>query len=129
VPGCPACPTTLQVLNEWVRHPAPTLVARESADVVIIGIPDMEANKSLARELRDQGYELVPQLKMLTPSLNVGAQQFGVVAYPTVFVLDANNVVLARGRVNYRAHLESLFRRAFASEASSAVGSAATPGA
>lgn len=114
LPGCPACPETLRVLNEWIKRSSTT--ERAAIDIVVMGVPDLEANTSLTHELDyDQGGGVEQELRMLTPPTDVGSQLFHVGVYPTVFVLDPHNVVRARGRVNYSAHLESLLQQAFAS--------------
>ena len=94
-PTCPVCKTLLPTLQRIVREEAPALRLVCASD----GPP--EEHRALAR---DQG--LAPADYVLSEPLG---RAFEVSKLPYAVLIDASGVVRAKGLVNTREHVESLF--------------------
>ena len=94
-PTCPVCKTLLPVLRSIVRAEAAWL------DVVLAGDGPREEHEAFVAQ---HHLERVPYV--LSPTLGISYQ---VGKLPYAVLLDAAGVILAKGLVNTREHLESLF--------------------
>jgi methylamine dehydrogenase accessory protein MauD len=92
-PTCPVCATLLPTLRR--------VVADESVRLVLAsdGEPAEHRDYVRAQGLEDVEYVLSTELGLA----------FAVAKLPTAFLIDADGVVRAKGIVNTREHLESLF--------------------
>jgi len=94
-PTCPVCKTLLPVLRSIVRAEAAWL------DVVLAGDGPREEHEAFVEQ---HHLERIPYV--LSPTLGISYQ---VGKLPYAVLLDAAGVILAKGLVNTREHLESLF--------------------
>jgi methylamine dehydrogenase accessory protein MauD len=94
-PTCPVCKTLLPVLRSIVRAEEAWL------DVVLAGDGPRDEHAAFVAEHHLEQFPYV-----LSPSLGVSYQ---VGKLPYAVLLDASGVVVAKGLVNTREHLESLF--------------------
>jgi methylamine dehydrogenase accessory protein MauD len=94
-PTCPVCDTLLPTLLRVVQAEAPGL------RLVLASDGDAEEHRAFRREkkLMDVPYVLSTELGI----------RFAVAKLPTAILIDELGVVRARGMVNTREHLESLF--------------------
>jgi methylamine dehydrogenase accessory protein MauD len=99
-PGCTACNSTIKVLDEYNQ-------AESNLTIVVVGSNDLNQN----REYAEKHNVLIP---ILTPNPGFGPEQYHVQGFPSVFILDENRVIRAKGIVNERSHLQSLLQEASA---------------
>ncbi|MBV8784348.1 MAG: methylamine dehydrogenase accessory protein MauD [Gammaproteobacteria bacterium] len=94
-PTCPVCKTLLPAVKSSGRH------ERDWLDVILASDGDLEEQQAF---VRSQGLEAIPYV--VSPALGLAYQ---VSRLPYAALLDAQGVLRARGLVNSREHLESLF--------------------
>ena len=94
-PTCPVCKALLPVLRSIVRAEAAWL------DVVLAGDGPREEHEAFVEQ-----HHLERVRYVLSPTLGISYQ---VGKLPYAVLLDAAGVILAKGLVNTREHLESLF--------------------
>ncbi|MBV9344741.1 MAG: methylamine dehydrogenase accessory protein MauD [Gammaproteobacteria bacterium] len=94
-PTCPVCKTLLPAVKSSGRH------ERAWLDVILASDGALEEQRAFVRA---QGLEAIPYV--VSPALGLAYQ---VSRLPFAALLDADGVLRARGLVNSREHLESLF--------------------
>jgi methylamine dehydrogenase accessory protein MauD len=94
-PSCPVCETLLPALRSAARS------EREWLDVVLASDGPRPEHEAFARARQLEGFAYV-----LSPALGITWQ---VGKLPYAVLLDAAGILRARGLVNTREHLESLF--------------------
>jgi methylamine dehydrogenase accessory protein MauD len=94
-PSCPVCKTLLPTLDRVVRDESPDLRVVYASD----GPPDEHRRLVADEGLGDREYVLSETLGL----------HFAVAKLPYAVLLDGDGVLRARGIVNTREHLESLF--------------------
>ena len=94
-PTCPVCETLLPTLLRVARDEAPGLRLVLASD----GDPEEHRSFRAAKRLGDQLYVLSRELGLA----------FAVSKLPTAILIDDAGIVRAKGIVNTREHLESLF--------------------
>lgn len=101
-PECPVCKQLLPTLRRAVADEAASTAA--PVRLVIASDGELAAHRAFRRahSLGDVPYVLSSELGM----------RFGVGQLPTAVLLDSEGIVRARGLVNTREHLESLFEAA-----------------
>ncbi len=94
-PTCPVCKTLLPTLRRVARDESPGL------RVVLASDGEPREHERFRREhaLEDLPYVLSTELGV----------RYAVAKLPTAFLIDASGIVRAKGMVNTREHLESLF--------------------
>ena len=95
-PTCPVCETLLPTLLRVARDEAPGLRLILASD----GEPEEHRAFRAEKGLEDHPYVLSRELGVA----------FAVAKLPTAILIDAEGIVRAKGMVNTREHLESLFR-------------------
>ena len=94
-PTCPICDTLLPTLRRVVEAESPGLRLILASD----GEPEEHRAFRREKKLEDVPYVLSTELGM----------RFAVAKLPTAVLIDESGIVRARGMVNTREHLESLF--------------------
>ncbi len=94
-PTCPVCKTLLPAVKSSGRQ------ERDWLDLILASDGDLEEQQAF---VRSQGLESIPYV--VSPALGLAYQ---VSRLPYAALLDAQGVLRARGLVNSREHLESLF--------------------
>lgn len=94
-PTCPVCKTLLPAVKSSDRQ------ERDWLDLILASDGDLEEQQAF---VRSQGLESIPYV--VSPALGLAYQ---VSRLPYAALLDAEGVLRARGLVNSREHLESLF--------------------
>jgi methylamine dehydrogenase accessory protein MauD len=94
-PTCPVCDTLLPTLRRVVAEESPGLRLVLASD----GEPDEHRAFRREKGLEDLHYVLSTELGL----------RFAVAKLPTAVLIDEDGVVRAKGMVNTREHLESLF--------------------
>ena len=94
-PTCPVCDTLLPTLRRVVEAESPGLRLILASD----GEPEEHRAFRREKKLEDVPYVLSTELGM----------RFAVAKLPTAVLIDESGIVRARGMVNTREHLESLF--------------------
>lgn len=94
-PTCPICKTLLPAVTSLARS------YRQNVDVLYVSDGDMASQQALIKQhgLEDATYVVGPEIGM--------AYQIGKLPYAVL--IDADGVLRAKGLVNTREHLESLF--------------------
>lgn len=94
-PTCPVCEGLLPTLRSVAAEESPDLRLVLASD----GDPEEHRRFRRRQQLEDLPYVLSTELGM----------RFGVARLPTAVLIDAQGVIRAKGLVNTREHLESLF--------------------
>jgi methylamine dehydrogenase accessory protein MauD len=94
-PTCPVCKVLLPALRSIVRSEGPWL------RVLLVGDGPLEEHKSFVREARLERFDYV-----VSTTLGV---RYRVGKLPYAVLIDPGGLVRAKGLVNTREHLESLF--------------------
>ena len=94
-PTCPVCDTLLPTLRRVVSEESPSLRLVLASD----GEPEEHRAFRRAKRLEDTPYVLSTELGL----------RFAVAKLPSAVLIDEQGVVRAKGIVNTREHLESLF--------------------
>jgi len=95
-PTCPVCGTLLPTLRRVVHD--------ESNDLRLVLASDGDSEQDHRRFIQERGLAEVPYV--LSTELGLAYQ---VAKLPTAVLIDEDGIVRARGLVNSREHLESLF--------------------
>ncbi|HLG65312.1 MAG TPA: redoxin domain-containing protein [Ktedonosporobacter sp.] len=97
-PGCPACETTIDALNDFLRE-------QKSVAVFVIGGTDKKANRAYAAERK-------AEMPILTPDAKLAREVYLIQGIPFVYILDEKGVIKAKGIVNALEHLHQLLSEA-----------------
>lgn len=95
-PTCPVCETLLPTLRRVVADESPSLRLVLASD----GTPEEHRVFRRTHDLEDAHYVLSTELGL----------RFAVAKLPTAVLIDEHGIVRAKGIVNTREHLESLFQ-------------------
>lgn len=100
-PGCPACASTIEVLNTLIQ-------VERDIKVLVVGGPNRERNQAYGLE-----HKFVTSI--LTAPSTIVSETYRVSGVPFIFVLDEAGIILAKKVVNNSQHMHALLTDAFPS--------------
>lgn len=97
-PGCSACEFAIHALNDFIAE-------QQNIAVLVIGDANLKENRAYAAEKQ-------AVMPILTTQPNVVKELYLVRSVPFAYVLDANGIIRAKGRINEKEHIHYLLAEA-----------------